>query len=114
GDLWEAGVWRGGACIFMRGILKVHGIVDRHVWVADWLGGLEPPNREQYPADRGDDHHAMKPLVISLEEVRDNFSRYGLLDQQVRFLKGWFKDTLPNAPLERLALLRLDGDMYES
>jgi hypothetical protein len=37
-----------------------------------------------------------------------------LLDEQVRFLEGWFKDTLPNAPIERLAVLRLDGDMYES
>lgn len=40
--------------------------------------------------------------------------RYDLLDEQVRFLKGWFKDTLPPAPVERLAVLRLDGDMYES
>jgi O-methyltransferase len=43
-----------------------------------------------------------------------NFERYGLLDQQVRFLEGWFKDTLPNAPIARLAVLRLDGDMYEA
>lgn len=43
-----------------------------------------------------------------------NFQEYGLLDQQVRFLKGWFRDTLPKAPIERLAVLRLDGDMYES
>jgi len=32
----------------------------------------------------------------------------------VKFIKGWFKDTLSSAPIERLALLRLDGDMYES
>lgn len=29
-------------------------------------------------------------------------------------MQGWFKDTLPAAPIERLALLRLDGDLYES
>ena len=46
--------------------------------------------------------------------MQDNFRRYGLLDQQVRFLKGWFRDTLPAAPIERLAILRLDGDLYES
>ena len=51
---------------------------------------------------------------MSLEDVQANFVRYGLLDEQVRFLKGWFKDTLPNAPIESLALLRLDGDLYES
>ena len=32
----------------------------------------------------------------------------------MRFLVGWFSDTLPEAPFERLAILRLDGDMYQS
>lgn len=36
------------------------------------------------------------------------------MDEHVKFLKGWFKDTLPNAPISKLSLLRLDGDMYES
>jgi O-methyltransferase len=40
--------------------------------------------------------------------------RYGLLDDQVRFLRGWFKDTLPDAPIRQLAVLRIDGDLYES
>jgi hypothetical protein len=39
---------------------------------------------------------------------------FALLDEQVRFLEGWFRDTLPGAPIERLAVLRLDGDLYES
>lgn len=50
----------------------------------------------------------------SLEEVQENFRRYNLLDDQVQFLKGWFCDTLPTAPIEKLAVLRLDGDLYES
>lgn len=114
GDFLEAGVWRGGACIFLRGLLKVSGIVDRKIWVADSFAGLPPPNPVLYPADAGDPHHTLTPLAVPLDEVRSNFARYGLLDDQVRFLPGWFKDTLPSAPIERLALLRLDGDMYES
>jgi O-methyltransferase len=51
---------------------------------------------------------------VSLEQVKENFRRYGLLDEQVRFVKGSFRDTLPSIPIERLALLRLDGDLYES
>jgi hypothetical protein len=50
----------------------------------------------------------------SLPDVRSRFARYGLLDEQVKFLPGWFRDTLPAAPIERLALLRLDGDLYDS
>jgi O-methyltransferase/8-demethyl-8-(2,3-dimethoxy-alpha-L-rhamnosyl)tetracenomycin-C 4'-O-methyltransferase len=114
GDFLEAGVWRGGTCIFLRGLLMAKRIADRRVWVADSFAGLPPPSPQLYPADEGDPHHTMTPLAVSLDEVRDNFARYGLLDDQVRFLSGWFKDTLPAAPIERLALLRLDGDMYES
>jgi cephalosporin hydroxylase len=114
GDLIETGVWRGGACIFMRAILKVHGVQDRRVWVADSFEGLPPPNANKYPADAGLRLHKSKALAVSVDEVRANFKEYGLLDEQVHFLKGWFRDTLPTAPIERLAVLRLDGDMYES
>lgn len=114
GDFIETGAWRGGACIFMRALLKVYGVKDRTVWVADSFEGLPPPNEAQYPLDRGWDLHLVPQLAVSLEEVRRNFEGYGLLDDQVRFLKGWFKDTLPAAPIERLAILRLDGDLYES
>lgn len=114
GDLIETGVWRGGATIFMRAILKSHGVKDRRVWVADSFQGLPPPDPEKYPADDRDSHHTRKPLAVSLEEVKANFEKYGLLDDQVCFLKGWFKDTLPVAPIKQLAVVRLDGDMYES
>jgi len=114
GDFIETGVWRGGASIFMRGILRAHGVSDRSVWVADSFQGLPPPNPDAYPADAGDPLHTYDYLAVSLEEVKSHFERYGLLDDQVRFLEGWFRDTLPVAPIERLAVLRLDGDMYES
>ena len=114
GDFIETGVWRGGAAIFMRAVLKAYGVTDRYVWVADSFEGLPPPNTGKYPYDAGDTLHEARELAVSLEEVKANFERYGLLDNQVRFLKGWFRDTLPAAPIERLAVLRLDGDMYQS
>lgn len=115
GDLIETGVWRGGACIFMRAVLEVHGITDRKVFVADSFEGLPKPNLDKYPSDQQSFWHLHNDyLGVSEEKVRENFERYGLLDDQVEFIKGWFKDSLPNAPLEKLAVLRLDGDMYES
>lgn len=113
GDLLEAGVWRGGACMLMRAVLQARGVTDRTVWVADSFRGLPPPD-PAYPADAGDTHSTVAELAVSVAEVRANFARYDLLDSQVRFLEGWFADTLPGAPIERLALLRLDGDMYSS
>ncbi len=114
GDLIETGVWRGGATILMRGVLKAWGVTDRRVFVADSFAGLPKPDPVKYPADLGDQHHTMKELAISLEQVQANFAKYDLLDEQVVFLKGWFSETLPTAPIERLAIARLDGDMYSS
>jgi O-methyltransferase len=113
GDFIETGVWRGGACIFMRGALRVYGDTSRTVWVADSFEGLPKPD-PKYPADNDDKFWTFDALRVSLEQVKENFARYGMLDDRVKFLKGWFKDTLPTAPIEKLAILRLDGDMYES
>lgn len=114
GDLIETGVWRGGTAIFMRAILKAHGVADRSIWAADSFKGLPEPDAENYPADVDCNLHTQEILAVPLEEVKANFERYGLLDEQVKFLEGWFKDTLPAAPMEKLAVMRLDGDMYQS
>ena len=114
GDFIEAGAWRGGAGLLMRGVLAAHGDVEKRVWVADSFEGVPPPDPEGYPIDAGDLNHLAEDLAVSLEEVRDNFRRYGLLDDQVRFVKGWFKDTLPGLADQDWALIRLDGDLYES
>lgn len=114
GDFLEAGVWRGGAAIYMRGVLKAYGVTDRLIWCADSFAGLPPPNPDQFPLDLGVDLSGVKELAVSLPRVRLHFARYGLLDEQVRFLKGYFADTMPDAPIDRLAILRLDGDLYES
>ncbi len=138
GDFIETGVWRGGACIFMRGLLEAYGDTARRVFVADSFRGLPRPDPAQYPADLGVTHHEVEYAKVSREEVEENFRRYGLLDDRVVFLEGWFKDTLPSAValpmstysgspsypnfacqhymglIKKLSILRLDGDMYES
>ncbi len=114
GDFIETGVWRGGACIFVRAALNAYADQSRTVWAADSFEGLPRPDA-RYQQDEGDLHWtANHTLAVSLDQVKANFSLYGLLDQRVRFMKGWFKDTLPTAPIRQLAILRLDGDMYSS
>lgn len=110
GDLVETGSWRGGTTIFMRALLKAHGVTDRKVWVADSFEGLPVPK------DQGDgwDLSEVDFLKVSLEQVRSNFEKFDLLDDQVEFLKGWFCDTLPSAPIKEISILRLDGDLYSS
>ena len=114
GDLIEAGAWRGGATIFMRALLEAYDVRDREVWVADSFEGMPKPDPANYPADENLDLSSFEMLAVAVEEVQRNFRRYGLLDDRVHFLKGWFKDSLPDAPIEKLAILRLDADLYES
>lgn len=116
GDCIETGVWRGGCTILMRAILKAFGDTERKVWVADSYTGVPPPNLEKYPQDRISPLHteSYHYLAVPLTTVKNNFKKFGLLDSQVVFLKGLFSDTLPKAPIEQLALMRLDGDLYES
>lgn len=118
GDLIETGVWRGGATILMRGILKAYGVTDRSVWVADSFQGLPEPSAARHPVDAqfysSEVNRTFNNLAVSLEAVRENFDAYNLLDDNVKFIKGWFKDTLPRLSINKLALIRHDGDFYES
>jgi O-methyltransferase len=114
GDIMETGAWRGGAGIMARAVLAAYSIGDRRVILADSFAGLPPPDPDNYPADAGSDFHKYPELAVPLDEVKRNFAKFGLLDEQVVFLPGWYKDTLPTAPVDRLAVLRLDSDMYES
>ena len=109
GDLIEAGAWRGGVTILMRGILKAYGDTDRKVWVADSFEGLPPFDRA-----RNAGFWYEGQMAVSLDEVKENFAGYGLLDDRVRFLKGFFNKTLPGAPIDKLAVFRADADLYES
>lgn len=109
GDLLEAGVWRGGMTIFMRAVLKAHGDNVRRVWVADSFAGLPTPH-----ATHDFSWWRTGDMAVSLSEVRRNFARYGLLDDQVQFIEGYFRNSLPSVSVSQLAVLRVDADLYES
>ena len=134
GDMIETGVWRGGSTIFMRGVLKAYGVSNRSVWLADSFEAYYPAvndhgvTAKSYTSPGADileggpsalpqvfqDKFVLLKEGTSYDEVRESFRRYGLLDDQVKFLRGWFSETLPAAPIERLALLRMDGDFYDT
>lgn len=113
GDLIETGVWRGGASIFMQYYNKLYKL-NKKLFVADSFEGLPKPDAVKYPVDKDDKHYKENFLKVSLEEVKENFKLYDCLNDNVVFLKGWFKDTLNNEEIGKLSLLRFDGDMYGS
>jgi len=116
GDLVETGVWRGGTTIYLRAILAAAGDTARTVWACDSFEGLPEADAERFPMDVPLRLHEHAALAVGLDRVQANFARYGLLDDQVRYVPGWFRDTLPKLAtnLDAIAVLRLDGDMYES
>jgi Macrocin-O-methyltransferase (TylF) len=117
GDFMECGIWRGGVGILMGAIIQQEA-KGRRLFLADSFEGCPIPNPAQYPADTNDPHHTFGHLKVSSREVIENFRKYGLLPfNGLHVLEGWFKDTLRAALADYsrgLALLRLDGDMYES
>jgi hypothetical protein len=111
GDFLEAGVWRGGAAMMMRAVLKAHGGTDRRVIAADTFAG---PPAGCDPRDAAAHLRDVAAFAVPLDEVKAAFHRYGLLDDLVVFVEGDFATTLRKAPTDCLAILRLDGDTYTS
>lgn len=115
GDFVEAGVCQGGAAIFLRALQVAHGEDERRLWAADSFQGLPEPSAEPDVTHGMDFSETRQPwLSWDLESVAGHFRCYDLLDSRVCFLPGWFSDTLPQAPIERIALLRVDADLYSS
>ena len=115
GDLMECGVYKGGASIYMRGVLAALGDEQRKVWLADSFQGLPEPNRDDdlkdavvysYLRDAGS-------FQVNLDSVQQSFAALDLLDDQVKFVPGWFHESLVGFD-QPLALLRCDADWYES
>ncbi len=111
GSIVECGVWRGGVGILAKAVLDELGS-SKEVWLCDSFQGLPGPTFEQ---DAGYDFRGLNDyLGVGREVVAANFESFGLLDSRVRFLEGFFSDSLPGASIGPIAVLRLDGDLYES
>jgi len=118
GDFVEAGTWKGGSCIMAAAVLVARGVEDRNIWVCDSFKGIPAPDIKKYPDDNNElSINSPKSEILnnnSVQRVQDSFRKFGLLSDQVKFLEGYFRDTLPTAPISRIAVLRLDGDLYQS
>lgn len=112
GDFFEAGCWRGGGVIFMLGVLKALGDSSRRVWAADSFRGYPEPTANSFEVDR---HLFQRGDYFSVSRalLEANVRKYGLWDERLRILEGWFSESIPRAPIEKLSFLRIDVDGYE-
>ena len=106
GDLVDCGVGRGGGGVYLRGFLEAHAVPTTTVWVADPFRS-SPEDRPRRPLAEG----GIEDLLPDLNQVRDAFARFDLLDDRVRFLQGRYGDTLPDAGIDSIALLRIGAGL---
>jgi cephalosporin hydroxylase len=112
GDLVACGAGRGGDGIFLRGYLAAFSEMEHErVWVADPFRAVSVPSRSE---DADSATTRQLNLKGDLNIVRDAFDRFDLLDKRVRFLQGSFTDTLPDAPIDKVALLRIGASAADS
>lgn len=110
GDFVEAGVWRGGASIYMAALAK-YWQQDRRTWVLDGFQGMPKPNAEN--EFETTDYSDVAGLIAPLSEVRDAFYKFQVADL-VTFVPGWFHESIPELEIKQISVLRLDNDYYES
>jgi hypothetical protein len=115
GDYIETGVWRGGASVFARAVISAYGETEKRVsYVCDSFAGLPPGDKK---LDAGDANWDNTPyLEVPIEIVTNNFIKYGMLDSNVVFAKGFFNETMPplKKEIKQLAVMRLDVSTQRS
>ncbi len=121
GDIVECGVWRGGSIMAASLMLDHLGCTDREIYLFDTYEGMSPATEtdtERHSGKHGDVLiEEIKPfldLAASIEEVKNNVRKTPYPWERFHFISGKVEDTLPNFKAERIALLRLDTDWYES
>ena len=110
GDFLEAGIWRGGAVIYMAALAKFWK-EDRTIWAVDSFQGMPKPNPD-CPHEITD-YSSLTGLIVPLSEVRDACSKFEVLEK-ITFVPGWFNESLQDLEIKQIAVLRLDNDYYES
>jgi O-methyltransferase len=122
GDVVECGVWKGGSMLAAARTLARRGDAARALHLFDTFEGMPPPA----DIDRDAGGRAARELLARgapdshivarspLDEVRATMARSGHDPARIRFVQGKVEDTLPGAAPERIALLRLDTDWFES
>jgi hypothetical protein len=123
GAIVECGVWRGGSMMFCALTLKALGHTNRRLYLFDTFAGMSTPTGHDTTV-LGEDAGKLFArnqrdgyvdwCYSSQEEVRTNLGRTGYPMQNIEFVRGKVEDTLPEKAPDRIGILRLDTDFYES
>lgn len=116
GAIVECGVWRGGAIMAAAKTLINLGTTGREIYLFDTFEGMTPPedlDTDLHGRDAASQFEIIR-MAASLDEVTRNVGSTGYPSDRVHYVKGRVEDTLPERAPDRIAILRLDTDFYES
>jgi O-methyltransferase len=124
GDYVECGVWRGGSSMLAALTLAGAGDEARRLWLYDTFEGMSEPTERDRAFDAAapisaewDAFRTANGSTLayaSLDEVQANMNRAQIAAERLEYVAGKVEDTIPARAPERIALLRLDTDWYES
>ena len=123
GDIVECGVWKGGSSTLAALTLMERGSTDRTLYLYDTFAGMSEPTDADVNLHGRAAKGRWKELArddinewdyAPLKEVEANLASTGYPPERITFVKGKVEETIPGTMPDRIALLRLDTDWYES
>jgi O-methyltransferase len=124
GDFVECGVWKGGSMMATAYSLKNMGELDRNLYLFDTFEGMTPPSNNDITysnleaskllAESSKEDSSSIWCYSPLDEVKINITSTGYNPEKIHLIKGKVEETIPQCIPEKIALLRLDTDWYES
>lgn len=123
GDYVECGTWKGGSVMGMLLKQLDYGSVNKDIWIFDTFSGMSNPLEidkdcnDQNAVDLLSNSDMLISHVwaySSFEETSKNILSTGYPSEKIHFIKGMVEETVPNTCVEKISLLRLDTDWYES
>src|SRR5271166_1317432 len=125
GDIVECGVWRGGSSLIVMRTLLHFGKADRQLWLFDTYSGMTEPSSidiDMYGKSARElmiDAEVNKETnivwaIATLDEVVENVRLTGYDNSLVHYVVGDVRKTVKETSVEKIALLRLDTDFYDS
>ncbi len=122
GDFVECGVWKGGSSMLMALHLREITNQDTKIFMYDTFAGMPPPGKFDTDASGKQASDLLETAektqdiwaISTLDEVEQNLRSTGLPASQIKYVVGKVEDTIPQTMPEKISLLRLDTDWYES
>jgi O-methyltransferase len=125
GDFVECGVWRGGSAMMMALTALSMGEADRAIWLYDTFSGMTAPGENDVQAMSGVPAATIMAVNERDEEnpfwgiapravVEANMRSTAWSEDRLNLIEGNVLETLPGNMPEKIALLRLDTDWYQS